>query len=1032
MIGASEIRVILGLPVYFNHRFNPPAMFKSILSACLALVTVTAFATSDPVNAYDPLEITFHKHPQKVWDYNVQQVLREQPAWQAYLQSHEGWSVQFNEANNKPHRAYGPAVPTSGDNALSRALHFLETDAAGFGLPLNELAFQSAPKAKGLTYVHFNQVHQGLKVLNGKAIVKLWNDQAIMWSADLYSITDLNTTAAIDQLTAEFIAAEDMVNTVLSIETQTDLAILALPETGSSDFRLVYQVMVKTENDNGIPANYYTMVDAHTGSILYRQNMVQHFSSCPKCSDGNTKKGAAKKEVRTMGMMAIDGNVSATVHTENPFVDEVEMGLPYVQVTTGGDTFNADVNGDFSSAASGPSGGSFSLEGPWSTAYTDGITPDFSMTLMEGDNAVSFDADANIRELSAYRSTNLIHDHVNAILPDFDGMDFSITTNIDIAGECNAFYDGTINFFNLAGGCNATSLIADVVYHEYGHGLNSSYYQEQGTWFQNGAMNEGYADVLAISLSNNPHLGQGFYTDNTDGIRRYDEDPKVYPQDLIGEVHADGEIICGAWYDTHLLMGGDWEQSMDLYTAAFPGLQADTFNGNEGEAFTDVLLDALQADDDDGDLSNGTPNGDEIVEGFYIHGITLLASTEFDHNPVMASDEEVTIEISAEIDVPALFAPYLGDGKLFYRINEGTTQEVALVNTSGDTFVAEIPGQPMGTVVEYYIGLYDSFGQLAATKPVGAGLQDHNIRHFVIVGMATVETHDGDTTEDFGEWQTGVAGDLATTGQWELNIPIGSFSDPGDFSTVVAPYFEHTGGEFGELCFLTGQSANTTDGVGANDVDAGHTTLRSPVIDLSDYDTPIMSYWRWYANAPATGANPGQDWWQVQVSDDGGSTWTFIEETRTQDIRWRRKAFRVEDFVQVNDQFRIQMIASDSTWVGQNLDGGSLIEAAVDDIFLWDLDITSVEEQLAQQHQWSLYPNPSDQSVNLQFDFNSAAAVHIELINSLGQVVLRETWPQLTAGQRTLSTEALESGMYQVRVTQNGNSSVQQLSVVHR
>ena len=42
-------------------------------------------------------------------------------------------------------------------------------------------------------------------------------------------------------------------------------------------------------------------------------------------------------------------------------------------------------------------------------------------------------------------------------------------------------------------------------------------------------------------------------------------------------------------------------------------------------SFTDVLLDVLQADDDDDNLSNGTPNVADILEGFDLHGITLFS-----------------------------------------------------------------------------------------------------------------------------------------------------------------------------------------------------------------------------------------------------------------------------------------------------------------------------------------------------------------------------------------------------------------------
>ena len=73
------------------------------------------------------------------------------------------------------------------------------------------------------------------------------------------------------------------------------------------------------------------------------------------------------------------------------------------------------------------------------------------------------------------------------------------------------------------------------------------------------------------------------------------------------------------------------------------------------------------------------------------------------------------------------------------------------------------------------------------------------------------------------------------------------------------------------------------------------------------------------------------------VADDDGSTWSFIENNSTQDISWRRNAFRISEYVELTDQFKIRFIASDSLHIGQNLDGGSLIEGAVDDIILYDL-----------------------------------------------------------------------------------------------
>jgi WD40 repeat protein len=155
-------------------------------------------------------------------------------------------------------------------------------------------------------------------------------------------------------------------------------------------------------------------------------------------------------------------------------------------------------------------------------------------------------------------------------------------------------------------------------------------------------------------------------------------------------------------------------------------------------------------------------------------------------------------------------------------------------------------------------------------------------------------------------------------------------------STVVAPLQDHTDGLYG-FAYVTGLNPPLGSGIGENDVDGGHTTLVSPVIDLTPYENPVLAYWRWYANAPASGANPASDWWQVEVSNDGGNTWQYLENTSQQDISWRRKAFRVADVLEPSETFQIRFIASDSTTVGEYLEGGSLVEAAVDDVVLYDL-----------------------------------------------------------------------------------------------
>ena len=514
------------------------------------------------------------------------------------------------------------------------------------------------------------------------------------------------------------------------------------------------------------------------------------------------------------------------------------------------------------------------------------------------------------------------------IFPNFTGLDNPMETNIDEAGSCNAFYNGSsINFYAAGGGCNATGNIADVVYHEYGHAINGNRYNGNG-WgggMSNGGLNEGFADIWALSLTISPILGIGFYDNDPTGfVRRYDQDRKVYPQDLVGEVHADGEIIAGAFWDLYLNLGS-MTQMLDLFKYVYDS-GIDGPDGDEGSIYTDILLEVLYADDNDGDLSNGTPNDIDIIDAFNQHGITLLSNAVISHNPVTTSNPNVGITINANIGMTYPWA--LGATNCFYRVND-VSNWTTLSMTGTTSFTTTIPAQLPGTIVAYYISLEDNYGNESGVTPMASNLlpiTNANLPNFILVGYEMIEEEDFDF--NFGFWQTGSSDDNATTGIWEIGIPIGSYSDNGD---NVQTDEQHTIGGF--QCAYTGNASSAASGIGENDVDGGHTTLFSPYYDLSDYTNPAFSYWRWFTNN--TGANPGADWWQVLITDDG-SNWEYVENNLTSDISWRKFAFRVKDYVSVTNNIQLKFIASDSLRLGQNLDGGSLIEAAVDDLKLYE------------------------------------------------------------------------------------------------
>ncbi len=946
-------------------------------------------------------------------DLERQATLRQRNAWQAFIAASPGWSVEFNESSGKPHRAFGPPISVPEKGAEARASTFIQERLSVFGIPHQELVLASVISGTKHTYVHYRQEHEGLPVINGHLMVKLdQQGRVVSFSTDVYDAITVATEPTIAFPAAAALASEGVDD--LSVE-DLGLKILPLPVKHEVDHRLVYEVMVHAWKERR-HANYLCWVDAHTGELWYRKDRVVECGHGEGTGDASTMDAGA------------DIHANGSVNLGTPVEATSVVNMPDLRITINGSPMHTDGTGFLATGIPGPMNAQVQLRGLWSDVTTNGITPSGTVTLQEGFNTVDLDIVGNVRQRSAYYHVNRIHDQVNEVLPGFTGMDIMLPTNVDLtSGDCNAFYDGSsINFYAQANGCYSMALLGDVVYHEYGHGINDKFYQSQGSMFLNGAMNEGYADIWALSITQNPILASGYMIgDAGSNIRRYDQEPKVYPVDLVGQVHADGEIICGAWWDTHLLLNNDMDHMMQLFADAFPGLQATAFDGMEGQAFRDVLIDALQADDDDGDITNGTPNGLAIVEGFAIHGITLISDVEIQHTALETATSEEPINVDAQVTITFPFSSYLQDVRLHYRVND--QQEwlaVPMSNTGGNAYTADIPAQPAGTVIAYYLGLVDIFDQQSSVLPPGATLPDPNLPYFILVGAELLATEDGDDHQELGDWEYDLPGDNASTGRWDLTIPIGSFSEPGDASTIVQPDHQHTNG--GSFCWVTGNASSSLAPLGENDVDGGTTTILSGNMDLSDHVEPIFTYWRWYINDPPSGANPKADWWQVFISNDGGASWVPVEETRTSDRSWRRMAFRVRDILEPTATVRLKFHASDSIRPGQNLDGGSLVEAALDDVQLWDVDGSiGVPEHVVLVQ--ALYPDPATDVLHLRLA-EIPAGLRIQIVDLAGRTV---STPVVGRGTlQVLDVSTLAAGQYVLRAIWNDGHQDHRFSII--
>lgn len=990
---------------------------RKIFLGLSLLFSFSVFGQSNIERNYDPLEVRLYKS-EEAYHSDKQMELSNNSVWKSLQSQHPKWTSLFNERTGMPSKAFGNPIVAAGSTDTERAQNFLAQMNQSFCSGSIQLVTKPEIKTAKFTNVVFEQTFNGMKVLFSKVSVKLVEGKIVQFAFGVHPNIELDNKSNIGEQQARLAAQTGISTSIDAVESSSEIFILPIPKSSSFEYRKVYAVTVTTHNAQNVPQKYLTYVDAISSSILMRKNLVSH-----------SKGGPVKPNEEDF---VVDVQVNGNLYMTNPFGTITTEGLNNIYVTVSGTDYTMGLNGGGTIGVNAGSNATIRLRGPWSSVNTNGVIPQKNVTLQAGLNTIDMSTVANDRELSAYKSVNRIHDHCKYWMPTFTGMDFQLPTNIDLtSGDCNAFYDGSsINFYALANGCNASSLVADVVFHEYGHGINDNYYQSLSSFFVNGAMGEGYADYWAISCSNNPVLGVGFYVDNQDPIRRYDTERKVYPIDLIGEVHADGEIIMGAWWDTHLLLGSDWAVTMPIFLGAYAGLQAEAADGNEGEAYTDVLLDALLADDNDGDITNGTPHGNEIVQGFYIHGITLISPAVLSHTPLNFGNPIVPITLTADLELFFPYTQYLSDVNCHYQVNNGAWQTSAMTEASG-SYEATFDGFAPGTILKYYFTANDVNGSVGTVNPVGAHQALFpTLPHIMLIGVNEVGRHDCDNNEDWGSWQTGVAGDNATTGVWLLEIPIPSVTVDVAPGTIVQTGDQVT--PAGEYCFITG-NGSVGGGIGENDVDGGRTTLQTTTIDLSSFTNPVISYYRWYTNSPPGGANPGADYWQVRMSNNNGASWTYVENTKTSDMQWRRNAFHVSDFMTPTAQMKLQFIASDSLRPTVNLNGGSLIEGALDDFIVYEDAIIGVQENEVNVFNAVAFPNPTHESTRVQFQLSKPETLEVLVLDAVGRTIYSVPSHEYGTQLQNISipSEKWASGNYQVVLRQN-RKSLETIELVKR
>jgi hypothetical protein len=286
---------------------------------------------------------------------------------------------------------------------------------------------------------------------------------------------------------------------------------------------------------------------------------------------------------------------------------------------------------------------------------------------------------------SAFYEVNKLFEQARGWLPANAWLQSRLTTRLNLNNTCNAFWDGTsINFYRSGGGCRNTGELAGVFDHEWGHGLDDN--DANGTLSNS---SEAYADIAAIYRLQDSCVGYGFFATADNGCGQTADGTGFNAnEDQNGGLHCnlDCSGVRDADYVQHepntpdsplgfvcsSCLPGPGPCGRQVHCAAAPvrqaawdfaarDLQAAPYNYDRQTAFlvanrifyqgsgnvgswhactcgvsasgcgaANGYMQWLAADDDDGNIGNGTPHMTALYNAFNRHGIACSTPTPQD------------------------------------------------------------------------------------------------------------------------------------------------------------------------------------------------------------------------------------------------------------------------------------------------------------------------------------------------------------------------------------------------------------------
>jgi hypothetical protein len=624
-----------------------------------------------------------------------QAMLQRSAAWEKFKQDFgEKVRVVWNVNSGTPHRIVTTGLKfvqnLDDSNIKSVSDDFIDEYSGLLGVDPSDLRLQTAGFRGRMWYVIYDRYYNGLPVYN--AMVRLTyhsNGNLVSCGSDTYPGIKLDTTPQISETQAVDIVRREVGSTSFEDKVlNTRLLVLPLEIGNEYSVHLAWEIEFYTV---GPLARWFMYVDAHDGEVLMYWDAIAY---------------------------AFTGNVNGDVQLNGAYDNFVNLPFKDLTVNAGGHGSDVtDVNGNYSISGSGSATITAQLSGPFvNVDRWDGGDASFSSS-SSGSLNIDWTSISQPQERDAYYHTIVVHDYIKYVDPSFTGMDFQLPCSINVAGSCNAYWDGSsINFYAAGGGCPNIAQMPTVVYHEYGHGITENFYYPVNLpyWDETGGMHEGWSDFIANCITDQPLEGRGWSGPGT--YLRSSDNTAQYPgSGCGGEPHCMGDILVGALWDMRVNLVNTHGNSIKPYVDSLWHYARYA----KPLTYLDYLWELLLYDDDNGNPLDGTPNYYDICDGFAQHNMDcpeLQIGVFITHTPL--DNTPSTSDYQVDADIYSTEGSITG-ADLYYSTGGGYTP-AAMTNIGGDNWRGYIPGQSLCTTIDYYIEASDNMGYSSRKPETGS------------------------------------------------------------------------------------------------------------------------------------------------------------------------------------------------------------------------------------------------------------------------------------------------------------------------